>query len=61
MSKFRNQSGFIVIALWMLGPLGALLDFHHYRADPFFWASAVMLLLLIAIAAEARSNLVRKP
>lgn len=50
MSNFSNRSGFVVIALWMLGLLGALLDVGYYVRNPFFWASTVMLLFLICAA-----------
>lgn len=52
LSNFTSSGGFVVIGLWMLeGPLGALLEFRHYVASPFFWASSGMLLLLVILAA----------
>ena len=53
-SNFRNRGGFIVIALWTLGPIGALFDFRHNMRNPFFWGSAAMLVFLAGGAALAR-------
>ena len=53
-SNFRNRGGFIVIALWTLGPIGALFDFRYYIRNPFFWGSAAMLAFLVGGAALAR-------
>ena len=44
--------GFVALGLWMLNSIGALvLDFHHYVADFFFWASTAIFLLLITAVA----------
>lgn len=46
-----NAIGFLALAIWILNLLGAFVfDFHHYATDLFFWASMVMLLLLIISA-----------
>jgi hypothetical protein len=62
MSNFRSRRGFVVIALGMLGPLGALLDLQYYVKNPFRWASTAMLLFLIGAASlsEARPYRLRE-
>ena len=60
LSGYRSDGGFIVIALWMLGPISALLDFRFYVASPFFWTSSSMLVTLILVAATCRSHLKSK-
>jgi len=50
LSNFRSLGGFVVIALWLLGPLIALFDFHDSIRNPFFWGSTVFLLLLLGVA-----------
>ena len=54
LSNFRSRGGFIVIAWWMLGPLGALLEFHHSVRSAFFWGSTTLLLSLLALALSAK-------
>ena len=47
-----NAIGFLALAIWIFNLLGAFVfDFHHYATDLFFWASIVMLVLLIISAA----------
>jgi hypothetical protein len=51
--------GVVALSAWMLGLLGTfLLNFHKCIADPFFWIStAVFLLLITALAvSEAAPN-----
>jgi hypothetical protein len=50
LSGYGSTGGFIVIALWMLGLLGTLLDFRYYATRPFFWAAAAMVICLVAAA-----------
>jgi len=44
--------GFVVLGIWMLNLIAALVfTFRHSVADPFFWVStAIFLLLIIAVA-----------
>lgn len=49
-----NAIGFLALAIWMVNLLGAFaFDYHRYVADLFFWASIIMLLLLILAAVYA--------
>jgi hypothetical protein len=42
----------VALGLWILNVAGALaFDFHHLIVDHFFWASAAILLVLIAAIA----------
>jgi len=50
LSNFRSRGGFVVIALWLLGPLVSLLDFHDSIRNPFFWGSTVVLSFLVGTA-----------
>ena len=44
--------GFVALGLWILNLAGALaISFHHYIVDHFFWASASVLFVLIAVIA----------
>ena len=54
LSNFRNHGGFVVIALWLLGPIIALLDFQQCIRTPFFWGSVFLLSLLVALALSAK-------
>jgi len=58
-SRVGTAVGWLVIGIWTLNLLGALLSaFSHYVADSFFWASVVMLFLLIS--AVLISNEIRR-
>lgn len=44
--------GFIALGMWMLALVGALLiNFHDYVRNGFFWASTLLLSLLVAAVA----------
>jgi len=49
--------GIVALGLWILGVVGALaVAFHHYIVDRFFWASAAILVILIAAIAIRESS-----
>lgn len=56
MSNFSSQAGFVVIAVWGLGPLGTLIDIKFYAGNAFLWISSAMLVALVVAASAFRTN-----